>query len=85
MNTEQAAPVKSRERIDPRVTRMRSLNERINKLIKLGLKLTQIAEILGSSYSGLHRARNNDLDFSKGTLAKYHENLDKWAKKVGAI
>lgn len=63
----------------------RDLATRIKKLIALGLKLTQVAEVSGISYSSLHRyLYAKDIFLTEETRASVHVNLDKWVKQLGA-
>jgi len=72
-------------RTSPRVLGMKRLNQRIDELIKLDFTLMQVSKIIGSSYSGLHRSRCNDLNFSEKRIGEFHKKLDAWCKQVGAI
>lgn len=65
------------------MTKKRNLATRLKKLLSLGLKLTQIAEVCELSYSSLHRfLYAKDIALTEETQAKVHASLDKWTKSM---
>lgn len=63
----------------------KSLDKRVKGLLKLGLNLRQVANIVEASYTGLYRAIGGELNYSETTLKRYHASLDAWRKRAASI
>lgn len=67
------------------MSKPKNLSVRIKRLLSLGIKLTQVAEVSGVSYTSLHRfIYAKDIALTDDTQVKINGNLDKWVKSVGA-
>jgi hypothetical protein len=61
-------------------------HKRVAKLQTLGFKLTQIAPVVGLSYTGLYRMTvSKNLEPATRKVAEYHKRLDVWCKSVASV